>query len=125
MRIRDLVTSLGPEANVHFVPATTNRPLLASYLLDANCVVVPSLTEGFGFTTAETCALGIPIVASNVGSIPEVISGKHLLIEPGSSAAIADAVVRMWRGEYNQAEPKNFDWDHIVQQYEQVYRRLL
>jgi glycosyltransferase involved in cell wall biosynthesis len=123
-RICDLVASLGPDLKVHFVPATNDRPLLASYLLDADCVVVPSLTEGFGFTTAETCALGVPIVASRVGSIPEVISGKHLLVEPGSPQAIADAVIRMARGEYAWSDPKDFAWERIVQQYESVYRSL-
>jgi glycosyltransferase involved in cell wall biosynthesis len=125
MRIRRLVESLGPNVHVHFVPATTNRPLLASYLLDANCIVVPSLTEGFGFTTAESCALGVPVVAARVGSIPEVISGHHILIEPGSSAAIAAAVTRISHGDYEWTPQKHFNWDQTVQQYEQVYRSLL
>ena len=49
---------------------------LPEYLGAADCVVVPSLSEGFGFTCLEACSTGIPVVASNVASLPEVISGK-------------------------------------------------
>jgi glycosyltransferase involved in cell wall biosynthesis len=54
--------------------------------------------EGFGFTTLEACLLNKIVIASNAGSIPEVISGKHILIEPGSTVAIVKGCIQAYNG---------------------------
>ena len=105
--------------------AVSSRAKLIEYLLDADCIVVPSLTEGFGLTTAEACALKIPIVATQVGSIPEVISGHHVLVKPRSAEAIATGVTRVWRGEVDYTPAKDFSWNKMVAGYEQVYQEVL
>jgi len=56
-----------------------SRSELPSYIAASDCIVVPSLSEGFGFAAAESCAMGKLIVASNVASLPEVVSGKFYL----------------------------------------------
>jgi glycosyltransferase involved in cell wall biosynthesis len=111
---------------VHLVPSAPDTGQLIRYLVDANCIVIPSLSEGFGLTTAETAALGVPIVASRVGAIPEVISGRYTLVEPGNSGAIADAVVRAAHGDFDAADPrKNFRWDEMIEGYLSLYRELV
>jgi D-inositol-3-phosphate glycosyltransferase len=122
--LRRLAASLEMDACIHFIPSVP-RSELTGYLRDANCVVIPSLTEGFGLTTAEACTLGIPVVATRVGSIPEVISGRHVLVEPDSSIAIAEGVIRISRGEWDETPLKTFTWDAMVDAYENLYRELL
>jgi len=90
---------------------------LPRFIQMANCVVVPSITEGFGYTTLESCAAGTPVVASNTTSIPEVISGKHVLVEPKSSRAIAKGVEKVYK--------KEFPWSRTVSLYEKEYNTLL
>ena len=68
------------------------RSELPNYIAAADCIVIPSLSEGFGLTAAEACAMRKPVVASKVGSLPEIISGQYVLIEPKNSEAIADGV---------------------------------
>jgi glycosyltransferase involved in cell wall biosynthesis len=127
VRICRFVTELKSTANIHLVPRVPPdaRMQLVRYLLDADCIVVPSLTEGFGLTTAEACVLGIPVVASRAGAIPEVISGHHILVEPGSSSALSAGVVRAWSGQYDYLPPKQFLWSDMVDQYESLYQELL
>jgi len=126
LHLRTMIEALGPEAKIHLIPPAPEREQLARYLKEANCVVVPSLTEGFGLTTAEVCTLGIPVVASRVGSIPEVISGQHILVEPASPEAICAGVTRAWRGQYDQWKmPKNFSWARMISEYEEVYHSVL
>jgi D-inositol-3-phosphate glycosyltransferase len=121
-----LIDQLGPDAKIHVIPPARDREQLVRYLLDADCIVVPSLTEGFGLTTAEACALGIPVVASRVGAIPEVVSGQYILVEPSCPQAICEGVVRAWRGEYDEWKPpKEFSWAKMVAGYEDVYKDLL
>jgi glycosyltransferase involved in cell wall biosynthesis len=95
------------------------------YIASAQAVVVPSLSEGFGFSVAESCATGTPVVASRVGSIPEVISGQFVLIEPASAAAIAQGVLQVKHGQLNHTPLKQFSWDAAVEAHEQLYKNLL
>jgi len=91
----------------------------------ANCVVVPSLSEGFGYTVAEACAIGTPVIASNTASIPEVISGRHLLVSPRNPQAIADAILRGRDGDWMVAPPKRFTWNDAATAYEGCFRKAL
>jgi D-inositol-3-phosphate glycosyltransferase len=100
------------------------RDQLPSYIAAADCVVVPSLSEGFGFSAAEACAMGKPVVASNVASLPEVVSGKYILIEPGSSQAIALGVEAVYNNKTSLAENKLFKWSDCVDAYRKIYARL-
>ena len=53
------------------------------YISTANVAVVPSrINEAFGMTCIEACAMGMPVIATNDGGIPETLIGqKHILIE--------------------------------------------
>ena len=98
------------------------RTELRDVIAGSTFVVVPSLSEGFGFAVAETCALGTPIVATNAGSIPEVISGKHRLVEPANSIALAKAIVSGLDGLWNKTPNRRFEWDTTVDRYENLIR---
>jgi len=100
------------------------RNELPGYIAAADCVVVPSLSEGFGFTVAESCALGRPVVASNVASLPEVISGRYVLVEPRNPGAIAEGVEKVFKGEVENSKQKIFSWDECTRKYLQVYLEL-
>ena len=61
-------------------------------------LVHSTFTEGFGLVLLEAMASGVPVVASNVGGIPEIITDDEtgLLFPPGDSAALAAAVARVF-----------------------------
>ncbi|MAG15641.1 hypothetical protein CMO88_01115 [Candidatus Woesearchaeota archaeon] len=99
--------------------------MLPKHIKAADCVVVPSLSEGFGYTAAEACALGVPVVATNTTSLPEVVSGKYLLVNPRSSEEIATAVERVYHKKYNKAPLKKFLLEKNISGYLKVYRELI
>jgi glycosyltransferase involved in cell wall biosynthesis len=109
--------------NVRFLPS---QPLerLVQIVKGADCIAVPSITEGFGYTTLESCASGVPVVASNTTSIPEVVSGAYVYSEPRDAASIADGVIAVHRGEYKTAPERSFSWSATIDGYEAEYRRL-
>ncbi len=90
-----------------------------------DCIVIPSLSEGFGYTAAEACAVGVPVVASCVGSLPEVVSGKYVFCLPRDPQSIADAVIKVYKGEYNTSPLRKFTWEDCVNQYEILYQGLI
>lgn len=97
---------------------------LPAYVKSADCVVVPSLAEGFGYTTLEAVATGVPVVASRVGSIPEVIGGRYVLVEPRDGAALAGALVSIASGTVPMKPERSFPWSETIDRYEALYERL-
>ncbi len=68
---------------------------LASFFASLDVFVLPSHTEGLGIVLLEALASGVPVVATSVGGIPEIItSGKHgLLVPPKNPQALAEGVI--------------------------------
>jgi glycosyltransferase involved in cell wall biosynthesis len=89
-----LAASLGLADRMAFVGYVDS---LAPLLAQTDVVVVPSLSEAFGLTAAEALALGVPVVATAVGGLPEiVVDGETgLLVPPADAEAIAAAVSRL------------------------------
>lgn len=100
------------------------RNELPNYIAAADCVVVPSLSEGFGFTAAEACAMERPVVATNVASLPEVVSGKYVLVERRSPDELAKAIRKVYDGQVEVIPKKTFTWDECVEKYSKVYEEV-
>lgn len=68
------------------------RPMLFRLIRSARAVLFPSLYEGFGLPALEALQLGTPVVSSNISSLPEVVGGAGLLVDPYSTPEIARAI---------------------------------
>lgn len=86
-----LATDLGVARFASFV-GTVPDPTELIY--DSDVLVLPSISEGIPRTILEAWALGVPVVASRAGGIPEmIVHGRSgLLVPPGDSKALAEAV---------------------------------
>jgi len=123
-RITDLIKELHVEKSVILLePVPRNQ--LPSYIAAADCVVVPSISEGFGFTAIEACAMRRPVVASNVASLPEVISGTFKLVPPADPSALADGIHSVFAGTVTTSEEKHFYWSDCINGYEKLYYKLI
>src|SRR5207245_10166265 len=71
------------------------EPDIAALTAAATVFAYPSLYEGFGFPVAQAMAAGVPVVTSNVSSLPEITGGAALLIDPRSQSELRDALVRL------------------------------
>ncbi len=123
-RYSDLIVKEQLSAYLRIVPSVPREQLLG-YVQGAYCVIVPSITEGFGFSAAETCALGTPIIASDGGSLPEVISGKHLFFQNRSSQDLSSKLKAAFKGEFECAEKKYFSWSDSAQDLKKLYEEVL
>jgi glycosyltransferase involved in cell wall biosynthesis len=79
---------------VTFTGYIPDADLVVLYNL-ATMLVLPSLSEGFGLPAIEAAACGLPVAASNRGSLPEVVGEAGLLFDPSSEGEIADAIARL------------------------------
>jgi glycosyltransferase involved in cell wall biosynthesis len=65
-------------------------------LYEGACLLVqPSFEEGFGIPVLEAMTLGIPVVAANRGSLPEVLGDTGVLVDPDDSGGMAEAMRRL------------------------------
>lgn len=95
----------------------------------ARMLVLPSADEGFGLTTLEAMSAGIPVIASNRGSLPEVVANGGMLLDPDDPAAWADAIARVatddaWAaqlGAAGLARARAFTWPATAARLRQAY----
>ena len=67
---------------------------LAGLYSGAACVAIVSLYEGFGMPALEALACGAPLVASNRGSLPEIVADAALVVDPLDVTSIAEGLSR-------------------------------
>lgn len=98
----------------------------------ATAFVFPSLYEGFGLPPLEAMACGTPVICSNASSLPEVVAGAGLLVEPTDVAALQSAIRRLASDEvlrdtlrtqgYHQAS--QFSWQSTASATRAIYALL-
>jgi glycosyltransferase involved in cell wall biosynthesis len=91
----------------------------------SDCLVVPSVAEGFGYNVLESVSTGVPLVTTNTTSIPEVICGKHLLVTPKNSKALADGICSVQKKQYKTTPQKTFTWASNIAAHEKLYKTLI
>ncbi len=79
---------------VEVLPYTSPKELGALYR-GARLLVLPSLYEGFGLTALEAMACGVPVIASNTSSVPEVVGDAGILVDPTDTVALGDAMYKV------------------------------
>lgn len=131
-RIRDLAGALGLRDRVHFAGARADA---AELIGGADLLVLPSTSEGTPAVILEAGARCVPVVATAVGGIPEIVRHGEtgLLVEPGDRAALISAVLRllgdsslrtgMGRAARETVSQK-FSLNQAVTGYESVYQSL-
>jgi len=69
---------------------------LAALVAGARILVQPALSEATGLAALEAIAVGVPVVASNVGALAEIVGRAGILVEPSDPARLAVALRAVW-----------------------------
>ena len=113
------VRQLGLEDRVIFTDfiEEVDKP---SLIKGAKLFILPSFWEGFGLDALNAMACGVPVVASNVGSLPEVVGDAGVMIDPKDPESIAlgmREVLLAPKAKYNNliekglSQAKKFSWE--------------
>lgn len=114
------------------VTGYVDAPALTSWYQRASVFAFPSLDEGFGLPVLEAMAAGVPVIASNRGSLPEVCGEAALLVDALDTAALEKNLERLCsEPEYREelavrgrVRAAQFPWDLAVTRTQSVYRQL-
>ncbi len=130
-QLERLVAQLGLQDKVTFAGLCTNP---AEVMIAFDVAVVPSRREAFGIAAVEFMRMRIPVVASAVGGLVEVVKHEKtgMLVEPLSPEAIAEAVGKVIRDEtlrenlIAEAEVlcRKFDGREQLEQITEIYEKL-
>lgn len=107
--------------------------VLARLYRTSRMLVYPSFYEGFGFPPLEAMASGTPVITSGTSSLPEVVDGAALLIDPHNTDDIAKAMARIHEDPVlaeelrrrGRAQAARFSWDHTARHMLRLYDELL
>ncbi len=118
------------------------RVVFAGFVDDADCAALyggalafayPSLYEGFGLPPLEAMQCGAPVLTSNTSSLPEVVGGAGITLDPTDEAAWCRAILEVYRdGAVREKlaarsieQAKRFSWRRCVEQTIAAYRTAL
>ena len=130
--VLEAITRLGLEKEVirtGYLP----REDAVALLRGAQGCVYPSLYEGFGLPVLEAMAARVPVLTSNVSSLPEVIGDTGILVEPeddesldaGLERLLLDCGTEAARVEAAWERAQGMTWDHSAQALLAAYRAVL
>jgi len=130
---RDLyeqIDRLGLRNAVHFTGYVPVEDLPVIYNL-AELFVFPSIYEGFGLPVVEAMACGTPVITANTSSLREIAEGAAETIDPRSTDALIDALVRLARDAELRADlarrglarAAEFSWTRTAREMLAVYQR--
>jgi glycosyltransferase involved in cell wall biosynthesis len=128
-----LTNQLGISDCVQFVGKVPHNDV-QTFLYKADIFVLPSLSEGFPNVILEAMACGLPIVASRVGGVPDIMKdGVHgYLVEAKEPDKIAEKILILLNNnelrekiaQMNKDIVKTFGWDNVIHKLEFLYKEI-
>lgn len=125
-----LATSLGIRERVHFLGRRSDIP---SLLKSGDFFIQSSHTEGFGIATVEAMAAGLPVIATDIAGLNEVVRGTGLLVSHADAAALA-ATIRSLIGSpekrqelsrRSQLRAREFSIQRCASAHLEIYEKVL
>lgn len=125
------IERLNLESRVFWLDYVPQEDLLSIYA-GADVFIYVSLWEGFGLPVLEALASGVPVIASNTSSLPEVVGDAGILVDPQSVASIATAMKTLVADEQLQmqlrkagpARARMFSWKRSAEELLRVFEEV-
>ena len=123
-----LIDELGIKDRVLFKTGLSKEDIAKEYA-SSSIAIVSSLYEGFGYPVIEAMSCEVPLVATNVSSIPELV-GDYAELIPAENTDALSSSIRSILHDYSQYKNiavrgrqhivKNFNWLKITEEYEDI-----
>lgn len=105
---------------------------LSGYYSNAQCLVFPSLYEGFGLPVVEAMACGCPVITSNTSSLPEIIGDAGIIVDPQDIDGLEEAMREVLTNQDLQEELRRrgikqasrFSWEKTAEETMKVYKEV-
>jgi glycosyltransferase involved in cell wall biosynthesis len=121
----DIAKKLNIDHNIMFIGQLRNSEVI-KILKSSDIFIMPSLMEGLPISMLEAMCCGLPVIASNIGGIPEIVMDNGILVPPKNSEKLKDAIVTMlekfefYSDKASNAKEriiKKHNWENITDQF--------
>lgn len=123
-----LVNEKGLSDVVMIHDSLKKRKDLFKVISQADYVIVPSTTEGFGFSAGEACMLHKNIIHSDGGSLPEVVFGNTLAFKNRDSSDLAEKIINVidnGEGAFEYVPDKDFSTEKMIDEFLRYYDHII
>ena len=122
--------------HLDFIPFVSDAERVATYYCAADIYVHPAKIETFGLTVAESLVCGTPVVATNVGGIPEIVihDKSGYLVDEGDDSSMSNYIISLLNDDELRSEmgcfgandaKQRFDQKRMVNEYLEYYQEIL
>jgi glycosyltransferase involved in cell wall biosynthesis len=130
-RFLELTSKLGLGKDITCVGYVPEKDL-PLYYNSADLLVFPSLHEGFGLPPLEAMACGLPVITSNVSSLPEVVGDAGIMKDPNDVDGFAKAMYEVLTNDGLRKDlikrglrrAKSFSWEKTARKTLEVYKEI-
>lgn len=130
--LHSLIRRLGLERSVCVTGFVTDEQLATLYA-HAYVLVMPSLYEGFGLPLLEALSFGVPVLTSNISSLPEVAGDAAILVDPcdidsilaGLTLVLTNNTLHAALSANAKKRAELFSWDKAATEVREVFREAV
>lgn len=111
--------------------APANARERAAVVAGAEAFIYPCLSEATGLPVLEALSLGVPVISSRAGALPEMVGSAGIVVEPGDPKRLAAAIEALWAGgslaeqlrrhAHRRAEDAQRTWSDVARETRAVY----
>ena len=133
--VKKKLQNKGVEQNVRMITGWDFLTKMPYYYRSADVFAHTSLFESFGFIFVEAMACGVPIVACNAATAPEIVGDAGLLFEPKNPEDLADKIVKLLCNDklkmklsergLKRISELGLTWEKAAEQYRKLYFSLI
>ncbi len=131
-RLKRKAKELGVSERTDFMGRVTEE-VKQDKLASCRVFVFPSTWESYGIAAAEAMSYGKPVVATDVGGLPEVVGDAGLLVVPRNPSAIAAATTKLLEdedlravmGKMARSRALTYTWEKAAEEMEKVYEQAI
>lgn len=104
-----------------------------AFIAASDCLIFPTLYEGFGMPIINAQEMGVPVITSNVSSMPEIGGNAALLVDPRSVDSISAAISSLMNNEKLRSDlilkgklnSSRFSWEKTASKTIDVYKKII
>ncbi len=125
---KDQITNNNLNKYILWIDPVQNDTELKLWMIASDIGIIPSMSEGFCYTAVQMQALWLPLIVSNVGALPEVLSNKHSFVWYGKIKELSKAIqsnLSMSKDNKNittSSESKNINYQQYCDIFENYHK---
>ncbi|TRO62021.1 glycosyltransferase family 1 protein [Candidatus Bathyarchaeota archaeon] len=112
--------------NVRWIGAIYDKKVLRKYYSAADFLVIPSINEGLPLVLLEGLSMGLPVVGTDAGGIPEILRrGGGIAVPKKNPKAIVCAIESIRMKKLKRKAETVFDWNDVTKGYEDLFESVM